>query len=198
MHYPTFFDTIKPIVLQDALSEFLGTFENGMIEIGYLDVVKLAGHSCPTVAGAYLMLQEGLKALYGEALPKRGEIEVAFKEALEEGTTGVVANIAMQITGATDTSGFKGLNGHFKRTNLMYFEQDIETMIQIKRRDTQKSIKIQYDPSLIPPDPEMKPLMAKVIQGDASNDEKNLFGILWQVRVEKILQNPKSVITIIE
>jgi len=197
MHYPSFYDEVEPIVLQDKLSRFLGAFEEGIIEFSYLDSVKLAGHSCPTVAGAYLMIREGLKALYGEALPQRGEIEVAFKETLEEGTTGVVANIAMQITGATDTSGFKGLNGNFNRTHLMHFHQEINSMIKLTRTDTHKSVEISYNPASIPPNAQIQPLMAKMMQGVASSDEKHLFGILWQARVEEILKNPNSAIFII-
>jgi hypothetical protein len=61
MNHPSFFDTIEKIKLQDPLSAFLGTFENGLIEFSYQDVVKSAGHSCPTVAGAYICTLEGLK-----------------------------------------------------------------------------------------------------------------------------------------
>jgi hypothetical protein len=35
--------------------------EDGVIEHGYADVVKLAGHSCPTVASAYVAPFTGLK-----------------------------------------------------------------------------------------------------------------------------------------
>ena len=52
MQHPAFFDKVKPIVLYDALAEFLGAAQAGRVEYGYLDAVKLAGHSCPTVAGA--------------------------------------------------------------------------------------------------------------------------------------------------
>ncbi|WP_228448572.1 hypothetical protein [Sulfurospirillum diekertiae] len=76
MKYPTFFDTIETITLYDPLSEVLGAFEKGEIIFSYLDVVKSAGHSCPTIAGAYLMVREGLKALYPNAIPKRGGIKV--------------------------------------------------------------------------------------------------------------------------
>ncbi len=55
MTYPEFFKNIETIKLQDDLSLFLGAFEDGIIEFSYLDVVKTAGHSCPTVLGAYLM-----------------------------------------------------------------------------------------------------------------------------------------------
>ena len=112
MKYPDFFDTVKTIELKDALSQLLGAFEEGVISFSYLDVVKSAGHSCPTIAGAYLMAREGLKALYGEELPQRGEIKVSFKEDIKNGTAGVVANTFSLITGATSDWGFKGLMVH--------------------------------------------------------------------------------------
>ena len=55
-----------------SLASFLGAFEDGIIEYSYLDVVKSAGHSCPTVLGAYLMTLKGLEALYKDEIPKRG------------------------------------------------------------------------------------------------------------------------------
>lgn len=33
--------------MYDPLAEFLGAAEGGLIEYGYADAVKLAGHSCP-------------------------------------------------------------------------------------------------------------------------------------------------------
>ena len=41
--------------MRDPLARFLGAAEDGVIEYTYADTVKLAGHSCPTVASAYLM-----------------------------------------------------------------------------------------------------------------------------------------------
>ena len=51
MTYPAFFETTASITLKDPLSEALGAFDEGLITYTYLDVVKTAGHSCPTVAG---------------------------------------------------------------------------------------------------------------------------------------------------
>ena len=64
MHYPSFFDTTESINLKDPLAEVLGAFEDGSFSLTYADIVKAAGHSCPTVAGAFLMAREGLKRLY--------------------------------------------------------------------------------------------------------------------------------------
>ena len=78
MNYPQFFKTIETIKVQDPLSQVLGAFSDGEYEFSYLDVVKSAGHSCPTVAGAYLITLEALKALYKDQRAIRGDIKVEF------------------------------------------------------------------------------------------------------------------------
>jgi len=79
MQYQPFFDEIEPIVLVDELAKFLGVNDTGILEISYLDIVKTAGHSCGTVAGAYLSALLGLQALFPDEMPKRGEIKVELK-----------------------------------------------------------------------------------------------------------------------
>lgn len=196
MNYPKFFDNIETIVLKDELSEFLGTFENGKVEFSYLDVVKQAGHSCPTVSGAYLIVLEGLKALYPNETPQRGEIEVAFKESLEEGVAGVIANVVTHITGATDVSGFKGIGGNFVRHSLMSFNNPIDSSIKLTRRDNGKSVEVIYNPNSVPPSPKMGELMNKIMGGMASKEDRVEFGKLWQDRVERIFNSISEVITI--
>ena len=113
-----------------------------MIEFTYLDVVKNAGHSCPTVAGAYLLALEGLKALYENETPVRGEIFVSFSEDSSEGVAGVIANVLSHITGATESLGFKGLNGNFVRHDLMQFNAEISSSIKLQRLDTGKTSRV--------------------------------------------------------
>jgi formylmethanofuran dehydrogenase subunit E len=198
MKYPEFFDKIQTIELVDNLSSFLGTFENGLVEFSYLDCVKSAGHSCPTVAGAYLMALEGLKALYTDSLPVRGEIYVSFKEDASEGVAGVIANVITQITGATATSGFKGIGGNFVRHSLMEFNANISSSVQFQRLDTGKKVEVVYNPSSIPGNPLQQQLMQKIMQNMATTEEKIQFGELWQSRVENIFNNIDQVITIKE
>jgi len=69
MSYPAFYDAVARITLHDPLAEFLGAADKGLIEYGYVDAVKLAGHSCPTVAGAYLMTLKALARLYPDGTP---------------------------------------------------------------------------------------------------------------------------------
>ncbi len=187
MKYPPFFDRVESIRLYDPLAEFLGSFEKGEIEIRYVDIVKFAGHSCPTVAGAYLITQEALKALYPDSLPVRGEIKVSFKEQPHEGVAGVIAHIVSNITGATEQTGFKGLNGKFSRVDLMEFGSGIDTSAKFERIDTQKCVSITYNPQGVSADPNMQPLMQKCMQGVATPQEREQFGELWQKRVEEIL-----------
>ena len=199
MTYPKFFDNIPTIKLQDDLACLLGAFEDGIIKYSYLDVVKSAGHSCPTVLGAYLMTLQGLKALHkNDEIPKRGNILVEFRENQASGVAGVIASVITNITGSTTTNGFKGLAGKYDRNYLMKFEKDInDANVRFTRLDTQKSVDVFYDASEVLPHPDMNFLMQKCIQGSATQEEKQEFGKQWQQRVEEIFFNINKVIKII-
>ena len=187
MHYPAFFDKVPSIRLYDPLSDFLGAFENGEIKISYLECVKLAGHSCPTVAGAYLMAYKGLEKLYPDTLPNRGMIHVSMRDGEVHGVTGVICNVISFIAGASGVGGFKGIQGNFSRDNLVSYNVPMEGEVTLTRLDTQERVTLSYDPSVVPSDPAMKPLMEKALQDIATNEEKEKFTELWQARVEKIL-----------
>lgn len=198
MSYPKFFDSVESIKLVDPLSNVLGAFEDGIYEITFLEVVKAAGHSCPTVAGAYLITLEGLKALYPDARAVRGEIKVEFRDPMEEGVAGVIGNVVSQITGATEKSGFKGLGGKFARHSLMKFNANINSSIRLTRADNGKSVDVYYDPSSIGGSPKMQMLMQKMMGGMATKEEVKEFGALWQDRVERIMANIPSVIRVVK
>ena len=196
MPYPTFFDTVEPIYVTDPLAEVLGAFENGNYILQYSDIVKAAGHSCPTVAGAFLMAREGLKKLYPNTPALRGDIEVFFKEPLHTGVTGVLANVLSHITGATDISGFKGLSGKFSRHSLMHFDSPMQGIMQLKRVDTKEVVELFYDASPIAVPALLQSLMQRVLNNTATEEEKKTFGTMWQERVEEILNHADTVIKI--
>jgi hypothetical protein len=196
MKHPTFFEKIETIKLQDDLSNFLGTFEDGYVEFTYLDIVKSAGHSCPTVLGAYLMASEGLKALYKNEIAKRGEIMVEFAQNENEGVAGVIANVITNITGATVNLGFKGIAGDYDRRNLMQFEAPIKSNVKFTRKDCNDSVDVFYDPSSIPGDPKISMLMQLILQENATSAQQKEFGILWQQRVEAISNRIGEVIKV--
>ncbi len=198
MRYPKFYDAVETIKVKDPLSNVLGAFEAGEYEFNYLDVVKSAGHSCPTVAGAYIITQAALKALYPNEMAIRGGVKVEFEESAQEGVAGVIANVVSQITGATETSGFKGLQGQFARHSLMSFNVNINSSARFTRVDNSKSVDVSYNPSAIMPSPAMQPLMGKMMQGQATPAELKEFGALWQDRVQRIFENLDQVVQIEE
>ena len=198
MQHSSFFNTVPTIKVQDPLSNILGAFENGIYEFNFLEIVKSAGHSCPTVAGAYLITLQALKALYGDEMIVRGNISVEFKEDLEDGVAGVISNVVTQITGATGKSGFKGLGGKFARHSLMNFNSNISSSARFTRVDTQKSVDVYYDPSSVAPDANMGALMQKIMGGTSNDEEFKEFGHLWQDRVKRIFENIENVTKVVE
>src|SRR5690606_9163066 len=189
MSHPAFFDDAPRIVMHDPLSELLGAARQGIIEYSYGDVVKLAGHSCPTVAGAYLMTRNALKKLYGEAIPERGNIKIAFRDSAQEGVTGVIANVVGFITGATTDTGFKGLAGQYDRRNLMAFDAPIDGEIRFQRMDTGDSVTVDFHAQVVPGKPTLMPTLQAILKGQAPDDQKASFAQDWQERVRRILEN---------
>ncbi|MDP1529389.1 MAG: FmdE family protein [Rhodoferax sp.] len=187
MSYPEFFAVVPRLTLHDPLAEFLGAADNGLIEYGYTDAVKLAGHSCPTVAGAYLMTLRALAKLYPDCLPERGGIRVELHAAQADGTAGVTAAVAGLFTGAAGEGGFKGLGGRFSRRNLLVFAAGIDAELRFTRLDTGARVAVAYHPEVVPAPPELQGLMPKLLAGATSAAEKTEFGRLWQMRVKRIL-----------
>lgn len=187
MHHPAFFDLVPRVRLYDPLAEFLGAFDGGIVEYAYLDAVRLAGHSCPTVAGAYWLTRQALGVLYGEALPERGGVQVRFRDSRVAGVTGVVANVVALLTGATTDTGFKGLGGRFDRRNLLAFDAAQPLDIRFTRVDSGVAVDAVAHLREVPADPRMAPLMQRCVGGEASDEEAQVFRQLWQERVRRIL-----------
>jgi hypothetical protein len=199
MQFPGFFEDVKKIIFHDPLAEFLGAAAGGLMEYGYPDAVRLAGHSCPTVAGAYLMTWKALNNLYEGENPERGAIRVEFRDDVANGVTGVMANVVGLLTGAAQAGGFKGIGGRFDRRNLLSFNRAaVSGEIRFTRLDTGAGVDAAYRPELVPPAPAMRDLMQKSMAGVATIDEREEFGRLWQDRVKRILidqfDNPELVV----
>ena len=187
MRVPAFFDEVCEIAVHDPLASLLGAAEHGRIEYRYVDAVKLAGHSCPTVASTWLMTAKALARLFPEALPERGNIKVEMRGAQDEGTEGVSAMIAGMITGAAGGSGFKGIAGRYDRRNLLEFGAPIRGRMRFTRLDTQRAVEVDYHPERLPMPPHMKTLMANAITPNASEDARRALARRWQAWVKAIL-----------
>ena len=187
MQTPAFYDQVRSLTVYDPLAEFLGAAGNGRIEYRYLDAVKLAGHSCPTVAAAYWMTLKALEHLYPGALPQRGGIRVEFREDQLSGVTGVIANVVALLTGATHDTGFKGLGGRFDRRRLLYFSADVAEEIRYTRIDTGQAVDVAAHMQSVPFAPQTFDLMQKCLDGSATPDQAAEFRECWQARVRTLL-----------
>jgi hypothetical protein len=187
MKHPDFFMQAETITLHDGLAEFLGAADGGLITYTYLDAVKLAGHSCPTVAGAWLMTARALRALYPDRTPERGTIRAEFRDPEDSGVTGVIANVVSLVTGTAQAGGFKGIAGNFDRRHLLSFKREGQAEIRFTRLDNQAAVEVSYHPELVPASTEMKALMQKALARIAGPEEMLQFTRLWQERVKRIL-----------
>ncbi|GMR05417.1 MAG: FmdE family protein [Thermodesulfobacteriota bacterium] len=196
-----FFKDIEPIRLMEPLAHILGAQDEGEpFVINYTDAVLVAGHSCPAVSGAYRLTQKALKALYGEAMPIRGQIKVLIKGGPADLAYGPQSHVISLITGAAGVTGFKGLGGRWGRNNRLFFDSkdpQFNTFI-FQREDTGKTVKVTYDPQAISGDPRMGELAPMVLGGTAGDEEKELFFTLWQGNVRKILMESDNYPGLIE
>ena len=187
MQVPPFFDAVPPVAMRDPLAETLGAADDGIIEYGYVDAVKLAGHSCPTVAGAWLMTVKALSRLYGDELPRRGEVRVELRQSHDEGVAGVIGNVAGLLTGAAGDGGFKGLAGRFSRRGLLAYGAPIDGDIRYTRTDTGKSVEVAYHPEVVERPAELKALMQAALLPSADAQARRAFGSAWQEWVRRIV-----------
>jgi hypothetical protein len=115
-----------------------------------------------------------------------------MKGKLGEGVVGVIANVASMITGATEKGGFHGLGGQFDRRDLLSYEAAIEGEMALERTDTLERVVLSYDPTFVPSDPRTGALLPLVISNKADENDRRLFGELWQERVRTILIDYKD------
>lgn len=188
MHYPAFYDEVPRIAMRDPLAALLGAADDGLIDYGYVDAVRLAGHSCPTVAGAYLMARAALHALYPGQPAERGGICVRMPAAEDEGVTGVTAQVLTLITGAAASNGFHGIGGRFVRQSLLsYAAVRGASAVQFHRRDNGNAVSVELDLSRIPPAPQLRELMGAALDPAATAAQRTAFGQAWQDRVRRLL-----------
>ncbi len=185
-----FFSEVEEIRLKDPLSYILGAMDEGEeMVFKYTDAVKMAGHSCAAVSGAYKVTLEALKRLYGDDAPVRGDVKVTIKGKPTDLAYGPMSQVISLITGAATETGFHGLGGRYGRYNLLQFDEDnfeVNTFI-FERIDTGKKVKVVYNPQALPENPRMGEVAGATISGSASEAEREEFFSLWQGKVKKIL-----------
>jgi len=189
MAFPDFFAEVPTLTLHDGLAQLLGASDDGVIEYHYADAVRLAGHSCPTVAGGWLSARAALRHLYGDELPERGGINVYLNGAENAGVAGVIGQVLTLVTGAAAANGFHGLGGRHVRSNLLHYAQGDVQGVRFKRNDTGAEVEIEIDTSPVAADPMMRSLMQLSMTDQANAAQRREFGRLWQDRVRRLLIN---------
>lgn len=187
MAFPDFFAEVPALRLHDGLAQLLGASDDGMIEYHYADAVRLAGHSCPTVAGGWLSARAALRHLYPDEVPERGAISVYLNDPEDAGVTGVIGQVLTLVTGAAADNGFKGLGGRHARNHLLHYAQGDVAGVRFTRNDNGESVEVEIDTSPVPADPMQRLLIQQIFAGQADAAQRREFGRLWQDRVRRML-----------
>ncbi len=146
---------VEPIRMRDPLATLLGAFhsDNDVLEYHFTDVVKMAGHCCPTLASAFVACKHAVGALFPDGIGMRGSIEVLVHGERDDGVYGVMAQAFSLITGASPETGFKGLGGLHRRHHLLRFgakEEGASLRFDLTRTDTKRTCAATLIPAALP------------------------------------------------
>lgn len=187
-NFPDFYEQAPVVRTHDPFAAMLGAAQGGRFDYHYLDAVRLAGHSCPTVAGAFLIGRAALAALYPDEPAERGNIAVHMPAPEDEGVTGVMAQVLTLLTGAAAGNGFHGIRGRHRRKGLLSFASQREgEAIVFTRLDTNVNVAVTLDVSLIPVDPAQGERLMAILQDCADAAQQTAFADAWQERVRRLL-----------
>lgn len=191
----------QPIMMRDTFLEIFGQID-GPIPYSYQELVKFAGHHCAAVAGAWVITNKALDALYpGDEIPERGQIKIYAPGPPDEWYVGVFAELFTYVTGATDDTGFPGssFGEKYNRRDLLFYpDQPSGTPPpQMKwiweRRDTGAKVSVQYNLMYAQPasTPEDEKLQARIAAGDPTLTEKEIadWRKSWNDRAQFVLEN---------
>lgn len=181
------FPKTPAITLYDPLGHLLGAGD-GHFTYTFDDAVKLAGHACPTVAGAFLMAKTALERLFPGETPVRGDVRITIHGPVDQGVNGPISQIFTLLTGAAAQNGFHGLAGQFVRSHLLQFKETWPPEpFTFERISTGKTLQLAYSADHFPPSPSVGALMPLILSGRASDLQKEQFRDAWRERVLMIL-----------
>lgn len=187
MKLPDYFDDVPRLRVQDPLARVLGCAEDGILDYGFADAVRLTGHACMAVASAYWLTWLALEHLYPDGLPQRGGIKVEFRDDARSGGTGVIATVVQMLTGAAGGSGFKGLGGRFSRAGLIRIKPDLMMALRFTRLDTHAAVDVGVDTASLPMPAALERLVALLSADRLTPAQEAELGALWQARVRTLL-----------
>lgn len=185
----------EPIRIRDPVAEALAVLEPGdPFVVTYEDVVKAAGHSCPTASGAYRIAHLGLDALYPDEHPIRSDVEVLAAGPRDDATYGVMGRLISYVTGAAQEDGFGGLAGGYgNRQNLLRFDafdpDSADPTFRFRRDDTDKIVEVTYHVGDVPDGGPALGNLQQIVDGTASEKDRERFAEVWHGRVRAVLSD---------
>lgn len=192
---------MRTIEMREPLAATLGALGDAdSLTYTFDDVVKLAGHGCPTTASAFVGCGVALAALYPGETPVRGGLEVTVYGAAEEGSLGVIAQVFTLLTGAAPSTGFKGLGPRYRRKDLLRFDparpDPTAVCVRLRRVDTGKAVLLKLRPGRFPYAPEkaarIGELVERVVWEAATKEEAAELRRLWMNKVNSMLTDEVS------
>lgn len=189
---------VLPILMRDPLLEILGQTDEA-IPYKYEDVVKFSGHSCVSVAGAWIITRKALEALYPDEIPVRGQIRIIAPGGEDQGVTGVLGEVMTFITGAAPRTGFSGSNfgKKYNRRDLIQYQENFTDSKSVnkawifERIDNGAKVSVIYNTSKILPLPSKEDgeLMPKIGARTASPEQTRNWIKAWNKRAKFVLEN---------
>lgn len=178
----------EPIILRDPLAELLGFKQQGRIQLTLEDAGRYAGHLCPTVATAFELARQGLKHLYADQLPVRGDVSVKVHSAPDVFANGPVGRIVGYVTGAAGQDGFRGLAGRFARAGLLRYDSEAVPFgaVTLWRADTRQSVCLRPRSGVLPEQPAISQNLKPALAGDPA--ALAVFQQAWAERVAAVIE----------
>lgn len=175
------------IMVHEPFAEFLSAdSDEYKFPITLLDVVRFAGHACPSMVGAFVISQRVVQELFPDTgVLVRGLVAVEIGSSVDRGATGPISNVFSMIFGAWDKSGFGGLQGKFTRRGLLSYDVSDLTpgTYRFTNLETGKKVEVFYDSSQVD------------IKGDVSDLS---FQEVWRMKIRRVVQESGKVLTVKE
>ena len=193
---------VPPIMMMEPYFEIFGQSQVA-VPYTYENAVKLAGHSCGAVSGAWTIARKALEVLYpnGE-IPVRGQIAVEAPGAEDEWFVGVFGEVITYVTGAAPKTGFIGAefgeaNDLFVRQNKMVYldapsgKQPPQLEWIFTRLDNGAKVGVNFNLSVITPiaTPERQEMGKKMATGTATPEEAADYYEYWNARAKFVFEN---------
>lgn len=188
----------EPLIFKEPFLEILGQVD-AEVPYYYSEVVKLSGHSCGATAGAWVLVEKAMEALYGDETPVRGDIRITMPGPADQYYIGVFGEIFTYLTGAAPETGFPGSGfpeNANRRNKMVYPDEETDNLFPLvdyifERTDTGKKVAVGYNLGMVQPgaSDEMTEAQAALVDGTISDEDRATWTKWWNDRAENTFKN---------